>query len=149
LIFVDTDIFVIDKLFPRDHRYKVNKRFLEEAQQKATSVYNLLELCGLGSFALTVTELTTLFTSFHTQYDLRVLYPRILRASPDEMIRYQVSKVFEKICLKMNYPDAQILLIAEEYGCSEFVTWNTKHFDGRTHLPVKTPQDMVADSDKQ
>ncbi len=55
------------------------------------------------------------------------------------MIRYQIAKIFEKISLRMNYPDAQILLIAEEHNCSEFVTWNTKHFEGRTHIRVRSP----------
>jgi len=115
---------------------------LSSAGGKATSIYNLLELCGIGSFALNTAELTKLFTTFHEQYDLRVLYPKILRASPDDVIRYQIAKIFEKICLKMSYPDALILLIAEDHNCSDLVTWNTKHFDGRTHLAVKTPADF-------
>jgi hypothetical protein len=61
------------------------------------------------------------------------------------MIRYTVSRIFEKICMKMNYSDAQILLVAEEYNCSDFVTWNVKHFDDRTHLTVKTPADFAED----
>jgi hypothetical protein len=142
LIFLDTDIFVIDKLFPKDPRYEVNKLFLTKTVGRVTSIYNLLELCGIGSFALTTAELTKLFTTFHQQYDLRVLYPNILRPSPDDMIRHQISKIFEKICLKMNYPDAQILLIAEDWNCSDLVTWNTKHFEGRTHLAVRTPADF-------
>lgn len=145
MIFLDTDIFVIDRLFPNDRRYKANKLFLERRTEKATSIYNLLELCGISSFTLTATELTKLFMSFHQQYDLHILYPKVNKPSPEEMIRYAVSRIFEKICQKMNYSDAQILLIAEEHNCSEFVTWNTKHFDDRTHLTVKTPEDLTKD----
>lgn len=143
MIFLDTDIFVIDKLFPHDSRHKINKLFLGRKLEKATSIYNVLELCGISSFTLTPTELTKLFMSFHQQYALQILYPKVLRPSPEEMLRYSVARIFEKICLKMNYPDAEILLIAEEHNCLEFVTWNTKHFDDRTHLAVKTPADFA------
>ena len=44
MIFIDTDIFVIDKLFPNDDRYELNKAFLNEAKEKNTSIFNLFEL---------------------------------------------------------------------------------------------------------
>jgi len=147
LIFVDTDVFAIDRLFPKDTRQRRNRQFLEQTSDKATSIYNLLELCGIASFTLTPTELTSLFTDFHQQYGLQILYPRILRLSPEGLVQHQISKIFEKICLRMNYPDAQILLVAEEYNCSELVTWNTRHFEGRTHLPVKTPAQLKEEPD--
>jgi len=70
MTFIDTDIFVIDKLFQNDERYEVNKVFL-------------------------------------------------------------------------NFQDALILAVAEEYNCTRFVTWNTKHFNGRTHLNVQTPKEVL------
>lgn len=142
MIFLDADIFVIDHLFPNDPRYKINRAFLEGNEEKSTSIFNLLELCGISSFTLTATELTKLFMGFHQQYEVQVLYPEIQRATPEEMIRYTVSRIFEKICLRMNYSDAQILLVAEEHNCSAFVTWNTKHFEERTHLKVTTPTEQ-------
>lgn len=142
MIFLDTDIFVIDRLFPNDDRHKSNRKFLEAYSDKATSIYNVLELCGISSFTLNPTELTKLFMNFHHQYSLRILYPKTRGSSPEETIRHMVARIFEKISMKMNYSDAQILLIAEEYNCSDFVTWNVKHFDDRTHLTVKTPVDF-------
>ncbi len=144
MIFVDTDIFVIDRLFREDERHRTNKQFLDRAKEKSTSVFNLLELCGLASFSLTTTELTALFTNFHKQYNLEILYPKVLKPSPEETIRYNISRIFEKICAKMNYPDAQILLIAEEYDCSDFITWNKKHFEGRTYIPISAPNEYLA-----
>ncbi len=47
MIFMDTDIFVIDKLFPNDERYGINKAFLNEAEEKFTSIFNLFELLGM------------------------------------------------------------------------------------------------------
>ena len=43
MIFIDTDIFVIDKLFPNDDRYELNKAFLNEAKEKNTSIFNLFD----------------------------------------------------------------------------------------------------------
>jgi len=92
LIFIDMDIFMIEELFPED--------------EKSTSIYNLLELCGLAAFTLSVVELTNLFTNFNRQYSLKILYPKILKQSPEEIIRNNVSRIFGKICAKMNYSDA-------------------------------------------
>jgi len=97
MIFVDTDVFVIEELFPEDKRHQVNKRFLGLEGEKSTSIYNLLELCGLASFTLNTTELTNLFTNFHRQHSLRILYSKILKPSPEEMIRNNVSRIFAVI----------------------------------------------------
>jgi hypothetical protein len=43
----------------------------------------------------------------------------------------------------MNYPDAQILLIAEGYDCSHIVTWNKRHFEGRTYMQICTPEEYL------
>jgi len=141
MIFIDTDVFVIDKLFPEDQRYIANKDFLNLKEERCTSIYNVLELCGLASFSLSTVELRSLFINFHRHYDLKIAYPKITYLSLEEMLGSSVSKVFEKICMKMNYLDAQILLIAEEYDCSAFVTWNKRHFEGRTHIPIYTPKE--------
>jgi len=144
MIFIDTDIFVIDKLFPEDPRYKANKDFLNLKEERCTSIYNVLELCGLASFTLSTVELRSLFTNFHRHYNLEIAYPKLFYLSPEEMLSSSVARVFEKICMKMNYLDAQILLIAEEYDSSAFVTWNKKHFEGRTHIPICTPKEYKA-----
>ena len=61
MIFIDTDIFVIDKLFLNDDRYKVNETFLNESEEKFTSIFNLFELLGISSFNLNEVELMKLF----------------------------------------------------------------------------------------
>ena len=43
----------------------------------------------------------------------------------------------------MNFQDALILVAVEEYRCSRFVTWNTKHFIDRTYLSVQTPEQFL------
>ena len=68
MIFMDTDIFVIDKLFPNDERYGINKVFLNEAEEKFTSIFNLFELLGIASFNLNEVELMKLFKGFGEVY---------------------------------------------------------------------------------
>lgn len=64
MIFIDTDIFVIDKLFPNDNRYKINKAFLDESKGRSTSIFNLFEMLGIASFNLNEVELMKLFKGF-------------------------------------------------------------------------------------
>jgi len=47
--------------------------------------------------------------------------------------------------MKMNFQDALILTVAEEHHCSQFVTWNAKHFVDRTYMNVQTPKEFLED----
>jgi len=143
MTFIDTDIFVIDKLFPNDDRYEVNKVFLNESEERFTSIFNLFELLGIASFNLNEVELMKLFRGFEEAYDLKILYPSTAFISVNEFVEALFEATFQKIKLKMNFQDALILAVAEEYNCTRFVTWNTKHFNGRTHLNVQTPEEFL------
>jgi predicted nucleic acid-binding protein len=143
MIFIDTDVFIIDNLFPNDERYETNKRFLNKVEEKSTSIFNLFELLGIASFNLNEVELMKLFKGFGEVYGLKILYPSTAYISVNEFIETIFEKVFQKIKLKMNLQDALILIIAEEHHCSRFITWNTKHFSDRTHLNVQTPKEFL------
>lgn len=55
MIFVDSNLFVIDLRYRDDPNYRVNRRALDrlaEGGQGMTSVLNLLEVCGILSFNL-------------------------------------------------------------------------------------------------
>jgi len=143
MIFIDTDIFVIDKLFPNDDRYEVNKAFLNKAEEKFTSIFNLLELLGIASFNLNEVELTKLFKGFGEVYGLGILYPSTAFISVNEFVETLFERVFQKIKRKMSFQDALILSVAEEHHCSKFITWNVKHFIDRTYLSVQTPKEFL------
>lgn len=55
---------MIDKLFPNEARYEINRAFLNEAEEESTSIFNLFELLGIASFNLNEVELTKLFKGF-------------------------------------------------------------------------------------
>ena len=144
MIFIDTDIFVIEKLFKNDDRYTVTSEFLNrDSKEKCTSIFNLFELIGIASFNLSTTDLKKLLKGFSEVYNIKILFPETSYESPDAFIEQLFANVFEKIILKMSFSDALILSVAEEHSCSKFVTWNLKHFEGRTDIPVKTPEEML------
>lgn len=144
MIFIDTDIFVIEKLFNNDKRYTVTNEFLNsDLKKKCTSIFNLFELLGIASFNLSKTDLKKLLKGFSEVYDIRILFPVTSYESTDAFVEQLFDNVFEKIIMKMSFSDALILSVAEEHSCSKFVTWNIKHFEGRTDIPVKTPEEML------
>jgi len=145
--FIDTDILVIDKLFPKDKRFKINQKLLHLFEvgelEGCTSIYNVFELLGIASFNLTESELRNLLEGFESSFNIRIIYPVITVDSANDFIAKFFDNAFKKICLKMNFTDAVILQIAEENLCTSFITWNTKHFKNRTFLEVQTPQDLL------
>lgn len=74
MIFIDTDTFVLDKLFPNDERHGINKTFLDETTGRFTSIFNLFELLGIASFNLNEVDIMKLFKGFGEAYDLEILY---------------------------------------------------------------------------
>jgi len=144
MIFIDMDIFVIEKLFKNDERYMVTNEFINsDLREKCTSIFNLFELLGIASFNLSKTDLKKLLKGFSEVYNIKILFPETSYESPDAFMVQLFDNVFEKIIMKMSFSDALILSVAEEYSCSKFVTWNVKHFEGRTDIPVKTPEEML------
>lgn len=145
MIFIDTDLFVIEKLFKKDERYIATNSFLNsDLKEKCTSIFNLFELLGIASFNLSTTDLKKLLKGFSEVYDIKILFPETSYASPDDFVEQLFDNVFNKIIMKMSFSDALILSVAEEHSCSKFVTWNIKHFEGRTDIPVKTPEEMLS-----
>jgi predicted nucleic acid-binding protein len=154
MIFIDTDIFVIEKLFKDDDRYSIAKEFLNgDLKDKCTSIYNLFELLGIASFNLNTSDLKKLLKGFPEVYDIKILFPSTAYESTDAFVEQLFDKTFSKISLKMNFMDALILNVAEEHNCSKFVTYNVKHFEGRTDIPVMTPDGILTrkktEADKQ
>jgi len=145
MIFSDSDIFLIDRIYTRDDRYEANRRFIEKLPKldAATSIYNLLEICGIAANVLSRSELEQLFYYFDELYGVQLIYPKDSGRTVEEYFRDFTEQMFRLVSKKMKYPDAQILFIAEEYGVSHLVTWNTKDFKGRTYISVLTPQEFL------
>lgn len=142
MVFLDSNIFVIDRFFPRDTHYQSNTSFLEKLRriEAGISLFTLLELCGIASFNLSAKELKTWLYDFSTVYPVRVLDPWGMEGqSSQEWLSPFVGGMVDKITKKMTFGDAVLLREAEQYHAEAIITWNTKDFVRRTRVPVFSP----------
>ncbi len=145
MVLIDSDVFVLDLFYPTDERADTNSAFLElDHIHRATTVFNVLEVCGIASFNTADEDLKKLFFAFHQTYNLQVLYPTTAQRSPQVFLKDLVADAFAHILTKMNFNEALILSTAEAHDVTNLVTWNVKHFAGRTNLSVFNPRDFLA-----
>ncbi len=148
MIFLDSNIFIIDRFFPRDQNHSTNRSFLDKLEQQQSGgqlpYYTLLEICGVISFNLSKKEQQMWFYSFAELYNVNVLDP--FDAIKDaRTIGDHYFGIAPYIMKKMTVGDAIFLREAELYGAATIVTWNTRHFSGRTVLPLVTPAAMLTE----
>jgi len=133
---VDTEIFVIAALHPEDPRFAVNGRFVELMRSRrgafATTIFNKLEMVGVCSFGMSRSQLQRLWDGFEERFGVVILFP-------SGILSWQ--EFTEAVCLRlyrrMKLGDALVLMVAESHPkVDTFVTWNAKHFRGKTHLSV-------------
>lgn len=146
MIFLDTNIFLIDRFFKRDLRYPVNKILLESISQidAGVSIFVLLELCGIASFNLSPEELSKWMYRFDRVYDVTIVYPRI----PNDLSGLQlfnnfILNLYTEFEKKATLVDAILLKEAKAQGVSEIVTWNKRHFEHRSDIKVSTPAEFM------
>jgi hypothetical protein len=145
VIFVDSNLFVIDLRYPDDADYRVNRRALDRLARNGsgmTSVLNVLELCGILSFNLSVAALHALYVHFAQRYRMTLVpgggYDTRL---PAPTVRDVLTKMEKRLALK----DAEIALAVEQHAAnlSAFVSWNAKHFAGKLSVPALTPHEWL------
>lgn len=150
MVVIDTDVMLLAFTFHNDSRQTTNTEFLTQVQvaDPAITVYNLMELLGQFSFNLTPARLDTWQSWLLDAYQLTVVWP----AEADERIAASVffrSEVVERPLAKirsrrMAYLDALVLDLAERTPeAHTFVTWNAKHFKGKSSLQVVTPTEYL------
>ena len=56
MVLLDSNIFILDRFFPRDLLYLQNRTFVEQigSFEAAISAFTLLEVCGAASFRLPI-----------------------------------------------------------------------------------------------
>ena len=142
MVLLDSNIFIVDRFFPRDSLYPQNKAFIEQLASinAAVSSFTLLEICGVASFRLSADELDDWLFGFSAIYPAYVLNVHGLTANDCEAWwNTFVEEVAANIAKKMSFGDALLLREAESYQVEAIVTWNTKDFLRRTPLDVLTP----------
>ncbi len=144
MIFIDTDVFVIDLRYRRDEKYGDNKLFLEQATSAGatTSCYNILEVCGILSFNLNKEQLYELYYYFPRRYNLKNITP----LKPHELIpAFSISSLLNVMSKKASFGDTLVICAAkdlkERLDC--FVSWNAEHFKGKLEVEVLTPAEYL------
>jgi len=142
VIFVDSNLFVIDLRYPDDPDYGLNRRALDRLAREGrsmTSVLNVLEVCGILSFNLSVAALHALYVHFARRYRMTLVpgggYDTQLPAPTARDILAAMEK-------RMALKDAEIALVVEQHASSldAFVSWNATHFAGKLSMPALTPR---------
>ncbi|CAG0946881.1 hypothetical protein ANRL1_03392 [Anaerolineae bacterium] len=150
MVVIDTDIFVLAFAFHHDTRQSANANFLTQVQdaQPAITIYNLMELLGQMSFNLSPTQLDDWRAWLISAYHLKVLAP--VEIDDPLATIYFIPEIFDRPFAKMRaqrmaFMDALVLSLAERsVGIEAFITWNARHFKGKTTLPVLTPKEFLA-----
>lgn len=145
MIFVDSNLFVIDLRYPDDPDHRVNRRALDRLARDGTgmtSVLNVLETCGILSFNLSVAALHALYAHFAQRYHMTLVpgggYDTRL---PAPAVRDVLARMEKQMALK----DAEIALVAEQQqaNLSTFLSWNARHFAGKVSVPALTPREWL------
>lgn len=142
MVFVDSNVFIVDRFYPRDALYSQNRNFIEKLPSlaAAVSILTLLEVCGAASHRLSTSELDSWLFRFDAIYPVYVINVHGLGEKEGEAWWHSfVREVAANIAKKMSFGDALLLREAEKYQVEAIVTWNTKDFVRRTRLAVLTP----------
>jgi predicted nucleic acid-binding protein len=142
MVLLDSNIFIVDRFFPRDSLYSQNKSFVEKLDSidAAISSFTLLEVCGAASFRLSVDELSAWLFTFGAMYPVYVLDVHGVRTTDCEAWWSTfMEEAAANIAKKMTFGDAVLLPEAENYDAEAIITWNTKDFVRRTRLTVLSP----------
>lgn len=145
MIFLDTNIFIIDLRYSRDPHFRINRAFLERVKKEGngrTSIISFLELCGILSFNLNSQQLENLFHYFPAKYSVS-LFPSTYLGK--EYMEFSIHRLLETISRKLSFGDALLLTHIESHSpkASALVTWDAEHFKGKTSIPVLTPKDYM------
>lgn len=149
MVVIDTDVLLLAFAFQTDARQADNTRFLQNVQtdSPAITVYTLMELLGKLSFNLAPDRLEQWQSWLIAAYQLETIWP----AAPNTAVTYLswheilFSRPLNRMkAVKMPYMDALILDLAEQTQANCFVTWNARHFRGKSTLPVMTPGEYLA-----
>jgi predicted nucleic acid-binding protein len=151
-VFLDTDIFVIDLRYPADRNFRDNRRLLDGILigelAGVTSVYNILEVCGILSFNLAAEELVDLYAGLADRYAVKVLFP----PGGDESVSFSLPGIFRQIRKKMSFGDALVADVVERQETDRirvFLSWNAKHFGSKLPIEALTPKDFLQRQDAQ
>lgn len=146
MIALDTDVLAIYHIFHSDTRYGTTKELFDKLadQHKAVTIFNLLEFCGIFTTAARKEDSVTVFHKYLTAEDTHILFPRFSTEEEKDFWAILVSECLSRIQKGLRLGDAAILWTLETNdNIDAIITWNTKHFTGKTLINVLTPSEFL------
>ena len=146
MILIDADVLLIRYRYVRDVRTVVNAEFLARVRAGDVAAgilqHTLLEVAANLSFNTSPADVPRLFTSIPFDCRLTVVPP------PDPAANYAgVTEVAVRgrISRQMGLGDAVAAAQTASFRptANGFVSWNARHFVGKTPVPVLTPADWL------
>ena len=128
----------------------MNQKFLEaiKTAQPVTTIYNVMEVLGQLSFNLSAEQLDDWQSWLINAFNLNIIWNIDFKEKVDPETWREIiyERPFQKMqTTRMAFMDALILSSAEHAPDVEcFVTWNAKHFKGKTSLTVLTPEEYLS-----
>lgn len=143
-VLIDTDVFLIDLCYSRDSKYLDNKLFLKHVRDTKftgwTTIYNVMEICGILSFNLSPQSLQELFIGFAVKFNVNILFPE----DEKEKVCFAPAQILEVMQYRLSFGDALIVELAQEHARNiDFVvSWNAAHFQGKFPARACMPNQM-------
>ncbi len=146
MIFVDTNVFIIDLRYRRDKNFRTNKLFLSrmaDSGRGVTSIYNLLEVCGILSFNLNRQQLAELFYYLPSRYNVEILP---VHEADVPLPETRVGSILDVIVKRASFGDAVIAHFVEKNLSDDavFVSWDASHFRELLSIKTITPDEFLA-----
>lgn len=142
MIALDTDVLAIYHIFRNDQRYHPTRKLFDKLgnQTKAVTIFNLLEF----STAARKEDSVTVFHKYLSAEDTKILFPQFLAEGETDFWATLVSECLSRIQKGIRLGDAVILWTLETNDTIDtLITWNTKHFKGKTFINVLTPPEFL------
>lgn len=148
MIIIDSDVLLLAFAFSRDERQPVNRQFLSMTTPRGATIYSVMEVLGKLSFNFSPSHLQQWPAWLQDTYRLNILYPLVDGQEAMSCLRREfVESPLQSMTQRMSYLDALILrLVAATPGVEMFVTWNARHFAGKSPVRVMTPAEVLAAS---
>ena len=148
MVTIDTDVLILAYAFHRDARQATNAHFLStvRAHDPAATIYTVMELLGKLSFNLSADRLAHWPLWLQDRHGLSILYPGTVGRDAETFFHREfIDRPFDKMQrYQMPFLDSLILNLTEEApGVEAFVTWNARHYQGKTSLTVLTPAEYL------
>ena len=146
MIAIDTDVLAVHHIFQNDPRYATTRDFFTriEGGPWAITVFNLLELSGIFASASRAIESKAVFEKYFRAGNVLIIFPVLTTGDAKHFWEMVTFECFDRIQKGMRLGDAAILWALEtNQEVDTFVTWNTKHFKGKTSLKILTPSEFL------